>query len=145
MLETIKEIIRSNNLAVLATCAGKKPHCSLMAYVPSRDCLTIHMLTRKDSRKFRNISANPEVSLMVDTRAGNPGGRQSIKALTISGTCLPVPSSEQDSLLDLLLRTHPQLEILAEQSDAVVMEVAAASFLLLDGVNDAFFVDLTQV
>ncbi|MFO7727420.1 MAG: pyridoxamine 5'-phosphate oxidase family protein [Desulfonatronovibrio sp.] len=145
MLKTIKEIIRANDLAVLATSAENTPYCSLMAYVSGDGGLKIYMLTRKDSRKFRNINANPQVCLMVDTRADKQGDRQSIKALTISGTCFPAHSSEQDPLLDLLIRTHPQLKTLAEYSDAVVMQVAAESFLLLDGVNDAFFVDLTQV
>lgn len=143
MLEIIKDFIVNNDLAVLATSAENMPHCSLMAYVADDDGRKIYMLTRKDSRKFRNIKANPKVCLMVDTRANHGGARAKIKALTISGTCSSVSLSDQGRLLDRLLHTHPQLEILAQHKDAVVMEVAAESFLFLDGVNDAFFVDLT--
>ncbi|MFP4236952.1 MAG: pyridoxamine 5'-phosphate oxidase family protein [Desulfonatronovibrio sp.] len=144
MLEMIKHIIMNNDLAVLATSAENKPYCSLMAYVAGDDGRKIYMLTRKDSRKFRNIKTNPKVCLMVDTRANHNKDRAKVKALTISGTCCPVSASDQSALLDQLLYTHPQLKTLARYRDAVVMEVAAESFLLLDGVNDAFFMDLTQ-
>ncbi len=142
MLETIKKIILNNDLAVLATCADNQPRCSLMAYVPGEDCRILYMLTQRDSLKFRNISANSRVSLMVDTRIDNPGSRQSINALTITGECRPSPGSAQNRLKELLLQKHPQLKTLAAKQDAIVMEITPESFLLLDGVNDAFFVEL---
>ncbi len=144
MLESIQEIIRTNNLAVLATCAENQPHCSLMAYASLDDFRLIYMMTQKDSRKFRNISANPRVSLMVDTRLDNPENRPSIKALTIGGICRPAAQIDQARLKDLLLQSHPQLKNLSAQQDAVVMEITAESFLLLDGVDNAFFVDLSR-
>jgi nitroimidazol reductase NimA-like FMN-containing flavoprotein (pyridoxamine 5'-phosphate oxidase superfamily) len=143
MLESIQEIIRTNNLAVLATCAENQPHCSLMAYISLEEQELIYMLTQKDSRKFRNISANPKVSLMVDTRLDNPEKRTSIKALTINGTCRPAEQTGQNHLKDLLLKRHPQLKALTDHQDAVVIEIKAESFLLLDGVNNAFFMDIS--
>ena len=139
MMEKAHGIILSSDLAVLATCAENQPHCSLMAYVSSEDCRKLYMMTLRDSRKFRNISANPGVSVMVDTRMDNPGRRESIMALTIGGTCRPAPQSIQAELMELLLHRHPQLQGLGSQKDTVVMEIAVHSFLLLDGVNDAWF------
>jgi nitroimidazol reductase NimA-like FMN-containing flavoprotein (pyridoxamine 5'-phosphate oxidase superfamily) len=144
MLETIEKIIRANDLAVLATCAENQPHCSLMAYVPNNDCRTIYMLTQKDSRKFRNISANARVSLMVDTRFDDQKSRPTIKALTISGTCKPSAQSMQKQLKDLLAQNHPQLKTLSAQKDAIVLEITIKSFLLLDGIDNAFFMELSE-
>lgn len=144
MLESIQEIIRTNNLAVLATCAENQPHCSLMAYIFHEEQGLIYMMTQKDSRKFRNISANPRVSLIVDTRHDNLEKRTSIKALTINGTCRPVEQTGQNGLKDLLLKKHPQLKALADHQDALVIEISAESFLLLDGVNNAFFMELSE-
>lgn len=143
MLESIQEIIRTNNLAVLATCAENQPHCSLMAYIFLEEQGLIYMMTQKDSRKFRNISANPRVSLMVDTRLDNPEKRTSIKALTINGTCRPAEQTGQNHLKDLLLKRHPQLKVLTDHQDVVVIEIKVGSFLLLDGVNNALFMDIS--
>ena len=140
----MREILRANDLAVLATCAENQPHCSLMAFVPNENCRTIYMLTQRNSRKFRNISANPRVSLMVDTRLDSPESRPAIKALTISGTCKPSPQSMQKQFKHLLLQNHPQLKTLSAQKDAVVLEITIASFLLLDGIDNAFFMELSE-
>ena len=143
VLETMQEILCANDLAVLATCAENQPHCSLMAYVPNEDCRTIYMLTQRDSRKFRNISANPRVSLMVDTRLDSPESRTAIKALTISGTCSPCPQSMQKQFKQLLVQKHSQLKTLSAQKDAIVLEITIKSFLLLDGIDNAYFVELS--
>lgn len=144
MLETIEKIIRSNDLAVLATCVDNKPHCSLMAYVPHEDCRTIYMLTNKESRKFRNISANSKVSLMVDNRLDDQVSRPAIKALTIGGTCAPAAQEEQERIKKLMLQKHPQLETLSSLENTIAIEVRSESFLLLDGVNEAFFIDISR-
>ena len=142
MLETIRDIISASDLAVLATCADNQPHCSLMAYAVHNDS-SILMLTRRETRKFKNISANPRVSVMVDTRLESSEQRFAIKALTINGVCSPCSKHEQKRLKDLLVVQHPQLKELAALEDSVVVEVKADSFLLLDGVSNAFFLDLS--
>lgn len=68
ILDRMKAIIRNNDICVLATTDGSRPHTSLMAYVWADDGLTIYLLTRKGTRKFRNLSSYPDVSLLVDTR-----------------------------------------------------------------------------
>jgi nitroimidazol reductase NimA-like FMN-containing flavoprotein (pyridoxamine 5'-phosphate oxidase superfamily) len=144
MLESIEKIIRSNDLAVLATCVDNRPHCSLMAYVPHEDCRIVYMLTNKDSRKFRNISANSKVSLMVDNRLDDQVSRPDIKALTIGGTCSPAALEDQERIKKFLLQSHPQLETLSRLENTIAIEVRAESFLLLDGVNEAFFIDISR-
>ncbi len=143
MFETVRDVIASSDLAVLATCADNQPHCSLMAYAVHEDYTRVFMLTRRESRKFKNISANPRVSLMVDTRLQNPEQRSSVKALTVNGVCSLCPDHEQKRLKNMLVAQHPQLKGLAALEDSVVVEVGAESFLLLDGVSDAQFFDLS--
>ncbi|EFI35684.1 pyridoxamine 5'-phosphate oxidase-related FMN-binding protein [Desulfonatronospira thiodismutans ASO3-1] len=141
MLETIKEIIHQNDLAVLATSHEDRPHCSLMAYVPDSDCTRIYLLTLKDSRKFANISRNPYVSLLVDTRDPHEP-RKDYKALTISGTCAPADTTEQEKLRQDMVKQHPQLKELADKPDCVLLVVNINSFLLLDGVSTAHYIEL---
>ncbi len=143
MLEKIREIIRENDLAVLATSHEDKPHCSLMAYIPDRECSRIYLLTLKDSRKFANISRNPYVSLLIDTRNSH-GPREAFKSLTISGTCAPADSLEQENLKQDMVKRHPQVKELADKPDCVLLVVNINSFLLLDGVSTAHYIDLHE-
>ncbi|WP_291319514.1 pyridoxamine 5'-phosphate oxidase family protein [Desulfonatronospira sp.] len=143
MLETIKEMIRRNDLAVLATSHEDRPHCSLMAYMPDSDCTRIYLLTLKDSRKFANISRNPWVSLLVDTRDPREP-RKYFRALTISGTCAPADSWEQDNLIQVMVHRHPQLKEFVQNPDRVLLVVNINSFLLLDGVSNAHYIVLDE-
>lgn len=140
MIETIHKIIQDYDLAVLATSADNMPHCSLMAYAADNECARLYMLTRRDSQKFRNISTNPLVSIMVDTRLDSQE-RDSIKALTISGVC--AEAHDQQGLKKMLVHKHPQLASLAGQQDALVLEIHIKSFLLLDGVEKAIFIEVS--
>jgi len=142
VLENIKQIIRHNDLAVLATCLEDRPHCSLMAYISNQECTLLHMLTLKDSRKFYNISRNPQVSLLIDTRLLEKTRKQ-VQALTISGNCSRAPGREEPGLKNELLKRHPQLQDLASQEAAVVLQVRIASFLLLTGVSSPCFIDVS--
>lgn len=139
MHEKIIGIIRSNDLAVLATSFQDRPHCSLMAYATDEQCRNIYMLTRQDSRKYKNIKANHLVSVMIDTRVQSLD-RKNIQALTISGEYIPVPEREQKSLMDIIVKKHPQLKTLSALPDVIVIKIQIESFLLLDGVNDAYYI-----
>lgn len=139
MHEKIIGIIRSNDLGVLATSFQDRPHCSLMAYSADELCRNIYMLTRQDSQKYGNIKANPQVSIMLDTRMQSQG-RENIQALTISGKYSPVPENEQESLKDIIVGKHPQLKKMAAKPDSIVIKIQITSFLLLDGVSDAYYI-----
>ncbi len=53
MLAEMKTLVREKNICVLATIAGNKPYCSLMAYATNTDCTEIHMAPHRSTKKFR--------------------------------------------------------------------------------------------
>jgi nitroimidazol reductase NimA-like FMN-containing flavoprotein (pyridoxamine 5'-phosphate oxidase superfamily) len=59
--EDIRELMKAGRACVLATVSGKEPHCSLMSYATDDDCREIYMATRRDTKKYRNLAANPSV------------------------------------------------------------------------------------
>jgi nitroimidazol reductase NimA-like FMN-containing flavoprotein (pyridoxamine 5'-phosphate oxidase superfamily) len=141
MLKKMKKLVKDKDVCVLATVMGNVPHCSLMSYVPDRDCLEIYMMTRKGTKKYRNLAANKTVSLLIDTREEDCGAdRARIKALTVSGVFKTISDKAQKKLVrQKLLNKHPQLKPFAQDPDTEVFAVKVKSFLLLDGVKDAYF------
>ena len=75
MLDQIKALAREKNICVLATDAGGRPYCSLMAYVIDENCREIFMVTHKKTQKYRNLINNPAVSLLIDSRENAPRSR----------------------------------------------------------------------
>jgi nitroimidazol reductase NimA-like FMN-containing flavoprotein (pyridoxamine 5'-phosphate oxidase superfamily) len=138
MREQITAMVKENDICVLATAGDNRPHCSLMAYVADDTGEKLYMATAEDSRKFTNLSQNPFVSLLIDTRTTQR--RDQTRALTVSGTCAPVSDrTERAAAAQRLRNAHPQLESLLDDPGIEILCVKADSFLLLDGVSDAHF------
>ena len=141
MLETMKDVIRSQDMCVLATVSGSKPHCSLMAYVTDDDCRKIYMITLKDTAKYQNLTVNPSVCLLIDTRLSDRGvERRKAMALTVNGAFETIEDKKR--LLSVhakLLQRHFQLKEFASQPDAEVFAVKIHSLQLLKGATDAHF------
>jgi nitroimidazol reductase NimA-like FMN-containing flavoprotein (pyridoxamine 5'-phosphate oxidase superfamily) len=141
MLKKMKKIVKDKDVCVLATVMDNVPHCSLMSYMPDRDCLEIYMMTRKGTKKYRNLVANKTVSLLIDTREEDCGAdRARIKALTVSGVFNTISEKAKKKLVrQKLLKKHPQLKPFAQDPDTEVFAVKVKSFQLLDGVKDSYF------
>jgi nitroimidazol reductase NimA-like FMN-containing flavoprotein (pyridoxamine 5'-phosphate oxidase superfamily) len=141
VLKKIKKMVKDKGVCVLATVTDNVPHCSLMSYVPDRDCREIYMMTQRGTKKYRNLAANRAVSLLIDTREEDCGtDRANIKALTVSGVFTTIGDKAKKKLVRRkLLKKHPRLKAFAEEPDAEVFAVKVKSFQLLEGVKDSYF------
>ena len=138
MRNDIKNLIQENRICVMATVSEGQPHCSLMSYAVDADCREIYMATHKDTKKYRNLAANPSVSLLIDSR--ETGGESQTKALTVTGTFQGVIDEQRKALIqDALLKRHPDLkEFFADPASEIIV-VRVQALQLLDGITDAYY------
>lgn len=141
MLETMKRLATKKDICVLATTSGGNPHCSLMAYVTDEECSEIYMVTSTKTTKYRNVTENPSVSLLIDTREEHTGSdRPQAKALTVAGQYRKIRDDRKKNLARTrLLRRHPHIRELVDHPDAEILCIRIISFLLLDGLTEAHF------
>ena len=143
MLQEMKALAREKNNCVLATIAGTKPYCSLMAYVTNRACTEIYMVTHRQSQKFQNLIANPAVSLMIDTRDTSP--RSAARAMTVEGVFQKIKDpAKEKKVRRKLLSAHPHLSEFMGHPEAEVFQIKIKSFLLLKVLTQASFEDLSD-
>lgn len=112
------EMIESNRLCVLATVSESGPHCSLMSYAASEDGTEFYMATDKNTKKYRNLAANPSVTGTVRRNLDEPGKKAALEALC---------------------RRHPDLKDFLAGSSVEVIAVKINSLQLLDGIADSHF------
>lgn len=145
-LDEMKDLLKTGDMCVLCTCAGGKPHCSLMAYVSDDAGTTVFMVTLRQTQKYQNFLQNPQASLLVDSRIGQPSaGRGGIRALTVSGTFqLIEDEAERRRILGRMAARHPHLTELLEHDDAEPFTIRVSAFLLLDGPLDAQYLEVQQ-
>jgi len=137
----MKDIVKANDLCVLATVSEGKPHCSLMSYISDEEGHEIYLISHKQTKKYANLMANPIVSLLIDTREEEKGQRRiDIKALTVTGEFQTIKDQTKKSLIHAkFLKTHPHLTDFLNDPGAEIFCIKIRSFQLLDGVKDAFF------
>jgi len=140
MLDKMKDIIRKNDLCVLATVSEGRPHCSLMSYVSDEESSEIYMVSYRETRKYINLTRNPVVSLLIDTREEDRRGEGiKIKALTVEGEFQTMDDPvKKDAVRLRLLKKNPNLIHFLNDPAAEIFSIRLKSFQLLDGVQDVF-------
>jgi len=141
MLEKMKDIVKANDLCVLATVSEGKPHCSLMSYLSDEDGHEVYLISHKQTKKYFNLMENPTVSLLIDTREEEKGQRRIyIKALTVSGEFQTIKDLKKKDLIRAkFLENYPHLTDFLKDPGAEIFSIKIKSFQLLDGIKDAFF------
>lgn len=141
ILEKMKDIVKGNDLCVLATVSEGKPHCSLMSYISDEEGGEIYLISHKQTRKYLNLMESPTVSLLIDTREEEKSQRRIyIKDLTVTGEFQTIKDpGEKDFIRAKFLKRQPHLIDFLNDPDAEIFSIKIRSFQLLDGVKDAFF------
>lgn len=142
MIEKIEALVRRKDICVLSTVSENvTPHCSLMAYVTDDACREIYMVTHSSTIKYKNLLNNPAVSLLIDSREYIP--RQKAQALTVSGVFEPIEDAPKKNRVKAkLLKQHPHLKDFIEYPDTALICIKIQSYLLLDGLTEAYFVTI---
>ena len=136
MLDQIKALLRRQDSCVLATIDGESPHCSLMAYVADDAGKQLYLITSRNTRKYRNLTRHPRVSLLIDTR--NEQARDAAQALTVTGECTVLNDAVDIARLKAAFaRRHAHLGGFLQKDDLAVICVRIESFLLLSGPESA--------
>lgn len=126
----------------MATVADGAPHCSLMSYATDNECREIYMATLKDTKKYRNLTINPSVSLLIDTRDADP--KDKTRALTVTGVFQAVENDKKIAAIrEALIKKHPDFKDFFNNPDAQIIVIKATSLQLLDSVTDSYFETLT--
>jgi nitroimidazol reductase NimA-like FMN-containing flavoprotein (pyridoxamine 5'-phosphate oxidase superfamily) len=141
MLEKMKELVKANDLCVLATVSEGRPHCSLMSYISDEEGREIFLISHKGTKKYANLIGNPRVSLLIDTREEEKGQRRIyIKALTVSGEFQTINDPVKKGFIrEKFLNRHPHLIDFLNDPGAEIFSIKTKSFQLLDGVKDTLF------
>ncbi len=140
MLEDCQRILRNQDLCVLATAGPEGAHCSLMGYALDDSESTVICVTERGTRKYRNMQANPRVSVLVDTRDEHLGSnnREKMQALTLGCLALELSGTQREAALKRLAKLQPQLQKLLTAPDVAVMALEIKSYQLLTGATDIF-------
>ena len=129
-MKSIKELknliskIGSKQLfAVLATSNKNQPYTSLVAFAITEDLKKLVFITPRDTRKFQYLSENNRVSLMIDNSENQKVDISKAVGITITGKSRDSSGKERETLLNLFISKHPQMNEFAFSKGCSVVSV----------------------
>ena len=119
----IDNVLNNQKIAVLGTSKDGEPYSCLVAYAITDDLKEIVFATMRQRLKYRNIMANPRVTLIVDNRDSKNSDFNDTTSITLVGTAVDVQGEERGRYATLLLKRHPTLTEFVNSPDCAVIRV----------------------
>jgi len=128
----ITALLKSERLAVLATVDASGPHQSLVRIMLNQDYNQAFFVTLRATSKYRNLCANPQVSLQWDDRAGLAVGAQGLAR-----------EIDDERRLQAFIERHPELAEFAKRPDCALIAVRIERFKVSGGPDSSFYCKLS--
>jgi nitroimidazol reductase NimA-like FMN-containing flavoprotein (pyridoxamine 5'-phosphate oxidase superfamily) len=127
--ERIRGVLASQSLGVLATESGGQPHSSLVAIAATDDLRHILFCTSRETRKYRNLKANPRVSLLVDTRSNTEADVHQALAVSAIGDAVEIDGSDELRRMEAVyLAKHAHLAAFANSPGNALLRVDVSAY-----------------
>ena len=130
LFDRIRNLFKSQKLAVLATIYESKPSCNLVTFSETSDCKTLIFATNRNTTKYRNLLKNRQVSLLIDDRTNLSGGFGKNVAITALGLAEEVSPEEKPYFAELLISKHPDITSFIKGSDNTLFKVRISDYIV---------------
>jgi nitroimidazol reductase NimA-like FMN-containing flavoprotein (pyridoxamine 5'-phosphate oxidase superfamily) len=127
----IQTLFERQSLAVLATWGEDQPYTSLVGFVATPDLDALLFVTAQTTRKYANLTAHPQVSLLIDSRSNREADFHHAIAVTALGSARPVSKAEHPDLLARYLARHAYLESFVQAPTTDLVQVTVARYYLV--------------
>ena len=130
-VDTLRTLLTTQPLAVLATLQNGHPYASLVAFVASDDLRRIAFVTPRATTKFRNLFDAPQVSLLIESRTHSVEDFTAGAAVTALCRAAEIGDKLGAELLASFLRKHPHLESFARSPSTALCGVEVETYFLV--------------
>lgn len=109
MIDKLHSVLGSQKLGVLATNKDGQPHNCLVAVAVTDDLKHLLFCTSRSTRKYRDITTDPRVSLLMDNRSNRESDFNNAVAVTAIGDATDAQGIDKDRLTHIYIERHPYL------------------------------------
>jgi uncharacterized pyridoxamine 5'-phosphate oxidase family protein len=125
----LREVVSTQYFGVLNTLGQGLPYSNLVSFAATDDLKSLVFVTGRNTRKYRNIQDNHNISLLIDNRSNKPSDTSQAIAITAVGTARE--EIDNKSLFQaILLARHPQLRHFVEAPDNAIMLVTIRLYIV---------------
>ena len=127
--DRIRRLVASQPYAVLCTAGREQPYGSLVAFAFADDLCTAVFATPVSTRKYRLLTENQKVALVVDNRPEHPGRMMEVEAVTATGRSVEITAGpDLDRYAQLLVARHPHLKSFVAADSCALFRMTITRF-----------------
>ena len=141
----IGDIIKTIDLAVLATEGDGQPHASLIKISPFKGSNHLVFATYRNTLKYRNIQNNNKVAVLIESCVINNKGLKKNVVLTIIGYTEEVSFAENEAAYQAHLKQNPELELFMLSPDCTLLKVIAQSYQVVYGIDEIKWISADEL
>jgi nitroimidazol reductase NimA-like FMN-containing flavoprotein (pyridoxamine 5'-phosphate oxidase superfamily) len=127
----LRSLLKSQNLAVLSTCGEEGPYASLISFAATEDLKTLIFATGRSTRKYANLSKNPRVALLVDSRSNRVTDFRDAIAATATGVAEEAAKPEREKYAKIYLAKHPHLSEFLESPNTTLLKIRVDRYIIV--------------
>lgn len=139
---SIRDVLRSQGVAVLSTRGEEFPHACLVAFAFSPELDLIVFATSRSSRKYDNIMQDQRASILVDTRTNAEDDFHKASVVSANGFIDELSGSNAGKLGKQFLDRHPYLEEFLEAPTTALMGMRVASYALVSRFQNVVILEM---
>ena len=129
---TLRDLTGAQQFAVLSTHTSGQPYASLVAFAAGADLATLLFATTRATRKYANVSADPRVALLIDSRSNSATDISDAVAATAMGVCHELSGGEHKAALALYLQKHPHLDSFVTAPTCALLQVNVETYYVVN-------------
>ena len=142
--EILKDLLAGQQLAAVATQLQDGPYSSLVAFSASDDLRTIAFVTSRATTKFQNVSANPNVSVLIDNRTHSVEDFSKGTAVTAIGKATERTGNDADKIAKRFIQKHPHLEAFVKLPTTAILQICVETYYIVTSFQHVIREDVTQ-
>ncbi|MCX6012354.1 MAG: pyridoxamine 5'-phosphate oxidase family protein [Chloroflexi bacterium] len=127
--QLLKEVISSQYFAVLNSLGEGLPYSNLVSFAISDDLKSLVFVTNRNTRKYKNIKQNTNVSLLIDNRTNQPSDISQALAITVIGAAHE-ELNDKSGLHAVFLTRHPQLKQFMEDHKNAIIVINVKEYII---------------
>jgi len=140
----LTSLFSSQPLAVLATQGHGQPYGNLVAFAATENLKSLLFATARGTRKFANITLEPRVAMVVDSRTNQRVDFKRAVAVTATGIVEETEGTERDHLLKLYLSKHPHLKKFATSPTCALLRVKVDTYYVVKRFQDVMVLSMEE-
>ena len=127
--QLLADVIGKQYFAVLNSLGDGFPYSNLVSFTVTNDLKSLIFITNRNTRKYRNINENNNISLLIDNRTNQPCDVKQAIAITVIGKAHEEIANRSSSQAIFLTR-HPHLQQFVYDLNNAIVLVKVSEYII---------------